>query len=440
MSDKSQERSFLLRKNIFASFLLKGWSAGVQLLLVPLTIACLGNYVNGLWMVIASMLMWIDNCDIGLGNGLRNCLAESVAAGDEKGCKQYVSTAFIMLTFVMGILILIATVILLNINVYGILHIDATRVSGFTEVLIASVIVTCATFIFKLTGNVYLGLQLPAINNLIVTLGQTLTLCVVAVQYYMACHSLLYVALAYTLSPLLVNIIAFYYTFGKQYPCFRPSIADFDKGKVHSLLNLGVKFFIIQIAGIVLFMSSSIIISHLFSPDAVTPYQVAYRLFSLSLVVFMLVVTPFWSATTDAYKRGDYAWIRTSQLKLRMILVGIAIILFLVVVTSKWIYRIWVGDMVDVPFTLSLYMAIYLFEIIFSQAYSFLLNGMGVLNLQLIMTSLAALLFVPLAMLIGGRLGIEGICIALIIVNFPGTVANVLQFNHVLSSCQKQTA
>ena len=440
MPDKSQERSSLLKKNVFASFMLKGWSAGVQLLLVPLTIVCLGNYVNGLWMVIASILMWIDNCDIGLGNGLRNCLAESIAEGDVKGCKQYVSTAFIMLTIVMGLLILIATAILLNINVYSILHIDATRVSGFTEVLIASVIVTCTTFIFKLTGNVYLGLQLPAINHLIVTLGQTLTLCVVAVQYYMECHNLLHIALAYTLSPLLLNIIAFCYTFGKKYPCLRPSIADFDKGKVHSLINLGVKFFIIQIAGIVLFMSSNIIISHLFSPDAVTPYQVAYRLFSLSLVVFMLIVTPFWSATTDAYKRRDYAWIRASQHKLRMILVGIAVILFLMVVTSRWIYKIWISDMVDVPFTLSLLMAVYLFEIIFTLTYSFLLNGMGVLNLQLIMTSLAALLFVPLAMLIGGSLGLEGICIALIIANFPGTVANVFQFNHLMSSCQKRTA
>ena len=438
MADKSQERSLLLRKNIFASFLLKGWSAGVQLLLVPLTIACLGNYVNGLWMVIASMLMWIDNCDIGLGNGLRNCLAESTAVSNERDSLQYVSTAFVMLTIIMSVVALLSVGVLLSIDVYKILNIDSTLIIDFTQVLIASMIITCATFVFKLTGNVYLALQLPAVNNLIVTTGQTLTLFSVAMLYYLDSRSLFFVALAYTLSPLIIYILAFVYTFGIKYPHLRPTISAFNKSKVKSLVNLGVKFFVIQIAGIVLFMSSSLIISHLFSPESVTPYQVAYRLFSLSLVVFMLIITPYWSATTDAYKRGDYAWIRSSQATLRKVLVGIALILFLMVITSKWIYRIWVGDMVDVPFTLSLYMAIYLFEIIFSQAYSFLLNGMGKLNLQLIMTSIAALLFVPLAILIGRHTGVEGICIALIIVNLPGTIVNVIQFNYVLTLCQEK--
>ena len=59
-------RTSLINKNIFFSFLIKGWSGLVQLLIVPVTIFCLGNYENGIWMTISSILLWIDSLDIGL--------------------------------------------------------------------------------------------------------------------------------------------------------------------------------------------------------------------------------------------------------------------------------------------------------------------------------------------------------------------------------------
>ena len=68
-------RLALVLKNIISSFAIKGWSAIVALLMVPLTLKCLGAYQNGVWLTISSLLMWIDQMDIGLGNGLRNRLA-----------------------------------------------------------------------------------------------------------------------------------------------------------------------------------------------------------------------------------------------------------------------------------------------------------------------------------------------------------------------------
>ena len=58
-------RSSLIFKNILASFFIKGWSVLVQLMLVPTTLACLGVYENGVWLTISSVLLWIDNLDIG---------------------------------------------------------------------------------------------------------------------------------------------------------------------------------------------------------------------------------------------------------------------------------------------------------------------------------------------------------------------------------------
>ena len=73
------QRTRLVKKNILVSMLIKGWGSIVQFLLVPVTLGCLNQYEYGIWLTINSILVWIDSFDIGLGNGLRNNLAESLA-------------------------------------------------------------------------------------------------------------------------------------------------------------------------------------------------------------------------------------------------------------------------------------------------------------------------------------------------------------------------
>ena len=67
MTGKNQ-RFHLLYKNVVASFFIKGYAALIALMLVPLTIDCLGTLKNGVWLTISSVLVWINQMDIGLGN------------------------------------------------------------------------------------------------------------------------------------------------------------------------------------------------------------------------------------------------------------------------------------------------------------------------------------------------------------------------------------
>ena len=145
----------------------------------------------------------------------------------------------------------------------------------------------------------------------------------------------------------------------------------------------------------------------------------------------MVVLTPFWSSTTDAYNRQDYDWIIRSQKRLLRLLYVIGAALVVVVLLSDWIYSVWVGDEVEVPMSLSICMAIYMYELIYSQTYSYFLNGIGALRIQLWFTLLAAVMVVPLSLLLGRIYGLEGICIALIAVNLPGAIANKYKFDKV---------
>ena len=93
--------------NIAGSILIKGWNCIVQLLLVPITLNCLNQYEYGIWLTINSILLWIDQFDIGLGNGLRNKLAEALAKGDKEKARRLVSTTFMMLIIIVIPIVLI---------------------------------------------------------------------------------------------------------------------------------------------------------------------------------------------------------------------------------------------------------------------------------------------------------------------------------------------
>lgn len=73
------ERSKILRNNILFSCVLKGIGLATSLLIVPITINYLNNEVYGIWMTLTSILFWIGAFDIGLGNGMRNFLAETIS-------------------------------------------------------------------------------------------------------------------------------------------------------------------------------------------------------------------------------------------------------------------------------------------------------------------------------------------------------------------------
>jgi len=76
-------------------------------------------------------------------------------------------------------------------------------------------------------------------------------------------------------------------------------------------LSLGEIFFFIKIGGILLFQTDNIIIIRLFGPEKVTTFNIAYKLFSVIIMGFAIIMTPFWSAFTDAYAKQDFEWIKS---------------------------------------------------------------------------------------------------------------------------------
>lgn len=437
-SHMNSKRSSLLQKNILASFIIKGWSAVIVLLMVPATLHCLGEYKNGIWLTISSLLLWIDNMDIGLGNGLRNKIAEYMAHGERERTRSLVSSTFAMLSCIIIPVMLVLLLLIAVGDPYQVFNAAPAKVPHLDQVLMVTVILVCTSFVFKLIGNFYMGLQLPAVSNLLIALGQTLALIGTYIVLWSGSHSLMFIALVNTVSPLLVYLLAYPYTFFYKYPQLRPSFRLIDFKEAKAVINMGVQFFIMQISSVVLFMTSNILISNLFSPEMVTPYQITYRYFSILLVVFTVICMPFWNATTDAYQRNDMEWIRQAARKLRLMTIGILLCLIVMVALSDIVYVIWIDRQTVIDIRMSIVMAAYIFILIYSMRYSYFINGIGTLRLQLIFTATAAIVFIPLAYLATWWThDIIWFMVVMCLVNIPGLIVNRIQFYKLINGKAK---
>lgn len=421
----NENRTSLLKKNIAWSFLVRGWSGVVMLLMVPLTLKCLGQYTNGLWLTISSILVWIDQMDIGLGNGLRNTLAKHIAHNDIEKAQATISSTLGMLTAII-IPVTIALVALISLcDVYGFLNVEETTIPNLREVLTISVILFCSTFVFKFIGNFYMGMQLNAVSTLLITIGQTTALAGTFVLYITGTGTLLAIAIVNTAAPLLTYLAAYPITFSLKYPQLRPRLSMISFTEAKSLMNTGIQFFMLQIACVILFMSTNIIISRLFSPEMVTPYQITFRYFQIMQLACTILFTPFWTATTDAWERHDKTWLKASSKKLDLMLLAIIATTILMFFFAPVFYQYWIGNDIDIPWQMSLMMAFYTIVTITSNRYSFILNGIGKLKMQLWFTLCAAILYIPLCILVTKFTdSIIALMAVMWVIQVPGMIAN----------------
>jgi O-antigen/teichoic acid export membrane protein len=132
-------------------------------------------------------------------------------------------------------------------------------------------------------------------------------------------------------------------------------------------------------------------------------------------MVFAIINLPFWSAFTKAWVEKDIAWIKNSIRTLQYVWLLFVLIAMLMVVFSDFIYKLWVGNMVVVPVSLSLVIAFFVVVNTWNAIFSQFLNGVGKIRLQLYSSIIGAALNIPLAIYFGRKFGIMGVVLSSVV-------------------------
>ncbi len=397
------ENDKIVYKNVLGAFLVKGCALFVTLYTLPSYIKFFNNdEVLGLWFTILSLLNWILNFDLGIGNGLRNHLSTAISLGNKEDVKRYISSAYISIGAIVTVLSVIFPFVIYKVDLNNLLSIEKTEISP-KALYITAVIVfvgVMVQFWLKLINSVLYALQKSSVNNFLVLCTNVMIL-VVAVVFPSGTNdrNIIVMAIVHAVAVALPLLVATVSVFAKKLRYAIPRIKYFSKEHGKKVLSLGGIFFFIQIAYMIIMSTNEFLITKTSGNADVVDYQAYYKLFSLASTVFALALTPLWSVITKAKAENNIGWIKSTYKKF-MLLGGVFCIgEFGLVVLMEPLMKIWLGadSLPEISYFSGIMCALLGCAMIMNGVFSNIANGTGELKVQAVCFGIGAVLKIPLS-------------------------------------------
>jgi len=401
-------------RNSVATAAMKAGVLACSLIMVPVTLDYLDTENYGIWMAMTSILYWFAFFDIGLGNGMRNYLAEAISRNDYIKARAYFSTAIFLLSIIAAIIGVISVFAVSRLDLNYIFNTQAIDNRSLVCVMVVAITFSLIQFVSKNVGMVYVAMQKYAINDFIIFIGQIISAVVVYIITRTTEPHLIYVVVAITGIPAFMFILASVPLL-RQYPQLRPTIGSIDVVSARKIVSKGLGFFIIQITScLVIFGSANILISHYCGPEQVTVYNISYKLFNILIIIYTIILSPLWSAYTDAAVKGDYNWIRKIFRKSVLLWLGSVVMGIVALPVSGWFFKKWVGDSVEIPLGVSVSVLAYVCMFNFNNCVTYLINGLNKIKVQIITSVVGtAVYLVSVCLFLKGDYGIYGISLSM---------------------------
>lgn len=409
----TSSRSKRLGINVLLSALLKVVGISCTYLLVPLTIDYLHSDVYGVWLAITNVLYYFAFFDVGLGNGMRNYLTESISAGNYTKARAYLTSTLFMLTLIAMAMALVTLPLTCTLNLPDLLHIACISAAELRSCMMVAIVFTLILFVVKNIGYIFVALQWYSLYDFIGVAGNALALVAIYILTQTTEGNLLYAITAFVTIPVAIYFLAAVPIFAR-YPQLRPNHSAINFSLTLPIVSKGLGFFAIQMTScVVIFGSSNFIILRLVDAEAVAVYGIAYKLFHAIAMAYLIVLAPMWNAYTDAYVKGDYPWIeRTFRRALHtwgLTLAGGAALLAI----SPFIYKVWLGSRIEIPLSISACVLIYISMYNLNNCVTYLLNGFNKIRVQIVTSVVFTIVYLTVICTFGRRLGIEGITLSM---------------------------
>lgn len=399
MSLVSENRTKNYIRQLKGSFIFKLLAIFCSFLIIPLMIKYLGNEQYGIWSTLLSIISWITLFDIGIGNGLRNKISESLAKDNIKDAQIYISSGYIIIGIISIILLSIFLFVSIFIPWQSVFNTKLVSNDELEIVMNTTAIFLFINFWLSLINQVFNGTHKTSFVIFNQFLSNFLSLIFVYMLYKYSDGSLIKLTFFYGFSLVITNIVLSIWFFKRNINLI-PRFSLYSKKYIKSIVSLGYKFFIIQIAVIIMFSSDKVLITQLFGPQYVTSYDVVFKLFSIITMVHTLLMAPLWSSYSDAYHRKDFEWIRLmikKQLKISLLFVSATVLL---IIFSKLIINLWIGNDLDIDYSLIFSMSLYTIVLIYGNIVTYILNGIDKLNIQVFTSILTIIINIPIVIFI----------------------------------------
>lgn len=421
-------RNLAISKDIVLIGLCKGINIFLTFLIVPLTIKLIGTYTYGIWVTLLSVASWFSIVEMGIGNGLRNKLTVSETSGKQELSRIYISTAYFFSFLIVFVILFFLLTVAAGLDFQLLLNTDKLSKEHLSKIVIILFAAVALSLFLTLFKYIAFALKKPFIEALSQTLTLALTFTGLSLLLLNKSTSFFSVVSVHS-SALLISGVMFTFLFFYLRPNRLPRMSKVNFKKTKGMFNLGIGFFVIQLSGMIIFSTDNVIISQLFDPGQVTVYSIVMKLFMVFNLLHVIILTPLWSAFTEAYSKNNLRWIRKIFIYLLILLIPAYAAIWLTAIYAEFLIEFWVREDLNIPLNLVWTIAAYTALLLWSNTFGYLLGGLSKIRLGAIFIFIAAVLNIPLSIYLSRHLGYGsvGVAMATICCLLPSLVISPIQ-------------
>lgn len=434
----STDRTIKAQRNTLHMLCVKGISLIISMFNVPILLACFDDIEYGIWATMLSVINWIGFLDIGFEQGLRNKLSEALANNDYLLSRTLISTTYVCLFSIFIPIILLFLFGSLFIQWGNIFNTPLWLMHDVNVTFILVISIMSVSFILRVINSVNFAVQEPSRNSDILLISQTIIFILLLLfSKYQESVSMIKIGLIFSLTPFIVTSCFSVYLFLIKFPHLKPSFSLFKFKYVKQLLSVGLLFFVIQICGVIVTQSGNFIISNVLNPEEVPLFNVVNKYFSLLIVFFTIISSPYWSATTEAYVKKDFQWIKKSCKRLIEIWFIVQCVGLIMVLISPYFISVWTHYRISANFLVSFSSLLYVSFYSFSNIFITFVNGFGKIWLQLIISVALLPIGIFLSIYLCKCFGPIGVFLSNAIIYFLNCIWSMIQFKLIITNKAK---
>ncbi len=421
--------------NTILSLFFKCGSILLSFILVPLTINYIKPDIYGVWLTLSSLVGWIAMLDIGIANGLKNKLSESLAANNYEQGKIYVSTTYVIIGLIAISLVCIYLIFYQFVNWQSVFNSPFIPENKLRDTVSIVVVLFLLKFIADIINVIAAAFQMVAISSFLLFLSNLgITLSVWILTKTTAANMVL-LAICLSIIPFFISLIANIYLFKNYFKAVKPSFRHINFKESKNILSLGSQFFILQIIVLIIFQTDNILIAQFFNPSEVTNFNVAYKYYSIIVIIFTVILMPYWTAFTEAHIKKDFYWIKKSINRLVIYWIISLLILILMFSVSGWIIKLWLGDSILIPISLSLSICAYVAVTNWNAIFANFLNGVGKIRVQILNAVIMGIFNIPICFILVKifKMGTFSMPLSNFICLLFGSIINYIQYKKIVN-------
>lgn len=382
------------------------------LVTLPLLLDALGTTLFALYATSLSLTAVAGFADLGLGNGLLSRVATLTAQGHNEEARRVVGAAY-------GLLATSATFVL--VIGWGVLLLLAGRAKPESPlalpeaVTVVGVVLTVFAIALPLTvgTRVRYARQQAWVSNAWAVGGAALSVALTVLAVQVGSDPAIVVLAALVGPPLAAaadNAMCFVGP-GRR---LRPLAVPMRGPESRDLLRIGLGFLLLSVLASVSLNLDNVVVAHALGLDAVTPFTVAVRLFSVLNLVVTLVALPLWPANAEALARGDRTWVAGTARRVGLLSVmGVALGSAVLLAARDSLLRVWLGEeVVALPLGLGLALGAWALLLAVAAPMFAVMNSVGRLAPQYVGWAAYLVLSVPAKIALAHSMGSVGVPLA----------------------------